>query len=57
MGAVLAKPPLTRYVIAGMINDADLDPAEATRDLGYRPLGVREGFDRCFPIHAEGTPS
>ena len=20
------------------------------RDLGYRPLGVREGFRRCFPI-------
>jgi nucleoside-diphosphate-sugar epimerase len=55
--AVMPKPPLTRYVIAGMINDADLDPAEATRDLGYLPLGVHEGFQRCFPIQAEGTPS
>jgi NADH dehydrogenase len=53
----MAKPPLTRYVIAGMINDADLDPSEAMHDLGYSPLGVREGFQRCFPIHAEGTPS
>jgi NADH dehydrogenase len=57
MEAVMARPPLTRYVIAGMINDADLDPSEASRDLGYSPLGVREGFQRCFPIHAEGTPS
>jgi NADH dehydrogenase len=56
LGAVMARPPLNRYVIAGMVNDADLDPAEATRDLGYRPLGVREGLARCFPT-AEGTPS
>jgi NADH dehydrogenase len=57
LGVAMEKPPLNRYVIAGMINDADLDPAEATRDLGYRPLGVHEGFQRCFPIQAEGTPS
>jgi nucleoside-diphosphate-sugar epimerase len=57
MGAVMPRPPLTRYVIAGMINDADLDPALAMRDLGYHPVGVREGFQRCFPIQAEGTPS
>jgi nucleoside-diphosphate-sugar epimerase len=47
--AVSADPPLNEYTIAGMINDADLDPAEAVRDLGYRPLGVRDGFARCFP--------
>jgi nucleoside-diphosphate-sugar epimerase len=41
--------PLTLSAIAGVINDADLDPSEAMRDLGYRPLGVREGFRRCFP--------
>jgi NADH dehydrogenase len=57
LGAVMARPPLNRYVIAGMINDADLDPSAATRDLGYRPLGVHEGFSRCFPIAGEGTPS
>jgi hypothetical protein len=32
-----------------MINDADLDPAEAIRDLGYQPRGVRAGFAQCFP--------
>jgi nucleoside-diphosphate-sugar epimerase len=49
MGAVLRDPPLNHYTIAGLVNDADLDPAEAMRDLGYRPLGVHAGFARCFP--------
>ncbi len=46
MARALANPPLTHYMIAGMINDADLDPADAVRELGYRPMGVREGFAR-----------
>jgi NADH dehydrogenase len=49
-GWLLADPPLNEYTIAGMINDADLDPADAARDLGYHPVGVREGFARCFPV-------
>jgi nucleoside-diphosphate-sugar epimerase len=49
MKLVLADPPLNQYTIAGMLNDADLDPADAMRDLGYHPVGVREGFARCFP--------
>jgi nucleoside-diphosphate-sugar epimerase len=52
MRPVLADPPLNQYTIAGMINDADLDPADATRELGYHPVGVREGFARCFPLPA-----
>lgn len=48
MARVMRDPPLNEYTIAGMINDADNDPAEAERDLGYRPLGVHEGFARCF---------
>jgi nucleoside-diphosphate-sugar epimerase len=52
MKLVLADPPLNRYTIAGMINDADLDPGDAVRDLGYHPVGVREGFARCFPLPA-----
>jgi nucleoside-diphosphate-sugar epimerase len=47
---VMERPPLTTNAIAGIVNDADLDPAEACRDLGYRPLGVRAGFARCFPV-------
>jgi nucleoside-diphosphate-sugar epimerase len=42
----LAEPPLTLNAIAGVINDANLDPSEATRDLGYQPIGVRAGFAR-----------
>jgi nucleoside-diphosphate-sugar epimerase len=53
MRLVSARPPLTSSAIAGIVNDADLDPGEAMRDLGYRPLGVREGFQRCFPLQAE----
>jgi NADH dehydrogenase len=50
---VQARPALTSSAIAGIINDADLDPSDAMRDLGYRPLGVREGFARCFPLEVE----
>jgi NADH dehydrogenase len=54
LAAVLAlglkRPPLTSSAIAGIVNDADLDPAEAMTDLGYAPLGVRAGFNRCFPV-------
>jgi NADH dehydrogenase len=46
---LVERSPLTLSAIAGVVNDADLDPSEAMRDLGYRPLGVREGFRRCFP--------
>jgi NADH dehydrogenase len=45
----MKRPPLTASAIAGIVNDADLDPAEAMTDLGYAPLGVRAGFLRCFP--------
>jgi NADH dehydrogenase len=42
------RPTLTLSAIAGIVNDADLDPSLAVRELGYRPLGVTEGFARCF---------
>ena len=48
--AVMERPPITESAIAGLVNHADLDPAEAIADLGYRPLGVHAGFARCFPI-------
>jgi nucleoside-diphosphate-sugar epimerase len=50
MGRVMERPPLTPSAIAGIVNDADLDPTPATRELGYRPISVREGLQRCFPI-------
>jgi NADH dehydrogenase len=46
------RPGLTSNAILGVVQDADLDPAEAIRDLGYQPMGVREGFRRCLPFHA-----
>jgi NADH dehydrogenase len=49
MGALWRDPPLNHYTISGLVNDADLDPGEAMRDLGYRPRGVRAGFAACFP--------
>ena len=52
LGLVTRDPPLSLQAIAGMVHDADLPPDEATRDLGYLPLGVREGLSRCFPFPA-----
>ena len=48
MGKVLAAPPLTQSAISGIVNDADLDPSLAMEELGYRPVGVREGLPRYF---------
>jgi len=56
---MMARPPLTWNVIAGIIQDANLDNSEARRDLGYAPLGVREGLQKCFPLPgstSEGSP-
>jgi len=52
----MSRPPLTSSAIAGIVNDADLDPTSAIIDLGYAPLGVRAGFRRCYPIAAEAAP-
>jgi nucleoside-diphosphate-sugar epimerase len=46
MGAVMKDPPLSLQAIAGLVNDADLAPDAATRDLGYRPMGVRQGLSQ-----------
>jgi NADH dehydrogenase len=52
----MARPPLTWNVIAGITQDANLDNSEARRDLGYAPIGIREGLQRCFPLPgAAGT--
>jgi len=48
LGRLMRNPPLTPYGIAGFINHADLDPALAMAELGYRPRGVREGLTACF---------
>jgi len=48
LGMVLADPPLTWPAVAGVTQDANLDRSLARRDLGYAPVGVHEGFKRCF---------
>jgi len=59
LALTMKKPPLTSSAIAGIVNDANLDPGEAMRDLGYAPLGVRAGFQQCFSsAHSqESAPS
>jgi len=47
LGRVMKSPPITPYAIAGFTNDADLDCAQATRDFGYAPRGVRDGLVQC----------
>jgi nucleoside-diphosphate-sugar epimerase len=48
----MKDPPLTPYAVAGFTNHADLDCADAVRDLGYRPRGVRAGIEGCFSRRA-----
>lgn len=42
----MKNPSLTRNVIAGLTQDANLDHSPATEDLGYCPIGIREGLRR-----------
>jgi len=51
MKRMMKNPPLKWSVIAGVIQDADLDPAEAIRDIGYSPRGVEQMLPQCFPRH------
>jgi nucleoside-diphosphate-sugar epimerase len=57
LARVMKRPPLTSSAIAGIVNDANLDPSEAMRDLGYAPRGVRDGFRHCFSQAAEAAPA
>jgi NADH dehydrogenase len=45
----MKNPPLRWPVIAGVTQDADLDPSEAMDELGYRPAKVTEKLPACFP--------
>ncbi len=48
MKRTMKAPPLTWNVIAGLTQDAAPDWSEAARDLGYSPIGITEGLERCF---------
>jgi nucleoside-diphosphate-sugar epimerase len=49
MALVMNDPPLKWQVIAGITQDANLDPSDTMNDLGYKPLGVSETLPRFFP--------
>lgn len=49
MARFMEHPPLRWPVIAGVTQDADLDPAEAMTDLGYDPVCVSRMLPSCFP--------
>jgi nucleoside-diphosphate-sugar epimerase len=43
------NPPLKWSVIAGITQDADLDPSRTIREIGYAPRGVEQMLPECFP--------
>ncbi len=43
-------PPLKWQMVAGIIQDADLDHSNATEHLGYRPMTIDEGFEKTWPL-------
>jgi nucleoside-diphosphate-sugar epimerase len=49
MKLVMRDPPLKWQVIAGIIQDANLDPSEAMTDFGYAPKKVSEWLPKVFP--------
>lgn len=50
MERVMKNPPLTGYAITRIEQNASPDSSEARRDLGYAPIGVREGMELSFPL-------
>jgi len=50
MERTMKRPPLTNYAISRIQHEAALDNAQAREDLGYDPVGVREGLERCYPL-------
>jgi NADH dehydrogenase len=56
MEKALKHPPLTRYAITRMEQNADLDNTSARRDLDYNPVGITEGLQKCYPL-ADRKPS
>ena len=56
MGIFMKHPPLAWNVIAGMTQNANLDHSSATEDLHYKPIGIREGLLKCFPLQNAKNP-
>jgi len=54
MAATLRRAPFTEHVIAGLTQEANPDWTQAREDLGYRPVGFREGLARLARPTAQG---
>ena len=52
MEKAMKNPPLTRYAISRIEAQAGLDNSSARRELGYHPLGIREGLKKYFQFPA-----
>lgn len=50
MERTMKNPPLTWQMVAGILQDADLDHSQATEDIGYEPMGVHEGLQKTWPL-------
>ncbi len=48
MHMCMKTPPLTWQVIAGMTQDADIDPAAAAQETAFAPRPVSEMLPHCF---------
>jgi NADH dehydrogenase len=46
MGQTMSRAPFTAHAIAGLTQDAVPDWSEARADLGYQPVGFRDGLAR-----------
>jgi NADH dehydrogenase len=42
----MQNPPLTRYAISRIMQDANLNNEEARKDLGFAPVGFTEGLEK-----------
>lgn len=49
MKKYMKNPPLKWNMIAGVVQDADLDPSQTINDLGYEPHDLVEQLRKCFP--------
>lgn len=49
MKKYMRNPPLKWNMIAGVVQDADLNPSETINDLGYEPHDLFDQLRKCFP--------
>ncbi len=49
MKKYMKNPPLKWNMIAGVVQNADLDPSETINDLGYEPSDLVNQLRKCFP--------